>query len=125
MRRLGARGDWLAYARLVTVRGGVDVWAVPDMPCDRPGSTEERVCVLPVGHGRAGSLVCATPAEVHRRGAWARSGEVVAGFAPDGARWAEARVVGSHDVTVMAVEDGVFAATAPGPAGAPLHVRFR
>jgi hypothetical protein len=124
MQRLGSRGDWLAYARLVTTRAGVDVWVVPDMPCDRPGSDEERVCLLAISDGNAGSLLCDTPSDLRRSGASVRSGQVVAGFAPAGARWAEARVAGSRDVTLMAVQDGVFAARVAGDPGAAVSMRF-
>jgi hypothetical protein len=69
-------------------------------------------------------LLCATPADVRERGAWTRIGQVVAGFAPAGARWAEARTPGSSDVRLMAVEDGVFGAAVQGAPGAPVRMRF-
>jgi hypothetical protein len=126
MDRLGARGDWLAYARLVTTRDGVDIWVVPDMPCDRPGSREERVCLLPVRGGHRGDFFCDTLAEAHgERDAWTRSGELVAGFAPAGARWVEARTGRSGDGVLMRVQDGVFGGLIKGPPDAAVALRFR
>ena len=91
------------------------------MPCDRPGLEAERVCLLP----QDGSLLCDTPAALQRRGAWIHAGQVVAGFAPAGARWVEVRVEGSNNVTLIVVENGVFGAVLDGASpGATLDLRF-
>jgi hypothetical protein len=108
MHHLGSRGDWLAHARHVTTRTGLDIWVAPDMPCDRADQRPERVCLLVVADERPGT-VCDTPADIARRSGWVESGRVVAGFAPAGKRTAEIRTVGSNDVKLVAIEHGVFA----------------
>jgi hypothetical protein len=107
MQQLGSRGEWLAHARHLTTRTGLEIWVAPDMPCDRAEQRPERVCVLVVAADRPG-LACSTPGDIARRG-WVQSGRVVAGFAPAGMRTAEIRTVGSNDVELVAIEHGVFA----------------
>jgi hypothetical protein len=107
MRQLGSRGDWLAHARHVTTRTGLEIWVAPDMPCDRADQRPERVCLMVVADDGPGP-VCGIPADMARGGAWLESGRIVAGFATGGARWAEVRTAGSRDVELVGVDHGVF-----------------
>jgi hypothetical protein len=103
------------------------VRVVPDMPCDRAGAKAERICLLPVYDGQGGSLLC--DAQRRERCAsisYVQGGErAIAGFAPAGTRWAEARVGGSNDVELVAVEHGVFGTAVTAGPGATVDVRFR
>jgi hypothetical protein len=107
MKQLGSRGEWLAHARHLTTRTGLEIWVAPDMPCDRADQRPERVCLLVAADDRPGP-VCDTPADIARQGGLVESGRVVAGFAPAGMRTAEVRTVGSNDVELVAIEHGVF-----------------
>ena len=122
MQQLGSDGDWLAHARHLTTRTGVEIWVVPDMPCDRADPRPERVCLLAVADGRAAPLLCATPADIRQHGAWLESGPVSAGFAPADARWAEAKPADSRNVTLMHVDHGVFGSPV---SGTDFSMRFR
>ena len=117
MQELGSGGEWLAHARHATTRTGLELWVAPEMPCD--GAQRERVCLLPEG----GSLLCETLEHIAERGAWNQAGDVVAGFAPAGARVAEVRTAGSNDVALVAVEHGVFGTD--GITGKVTSVRMR
>jgi hypothetical protein len=118
MQQLGLGGDWLAHARHLTTRTGIEIWVVPDMPCDRDDRQPERVCLQADG----GSLLCDTPSRIRAQGVWRQSGQVIAGFAPDGARRAEVRTGERNAVELAAVQDGVFGTATD---GAVVSVRFR
>jgi hypothetical protein len=107
MERLGSRGEWLAHARHLTTRAGLEVWVAPDMPCDRADQRPERVCLLALTDAQP-RFVCETPARIAQQGALIGSDRVVAGFAPAGMRTAEIRTDGSDAVERVPVEHGLF-----------------
>jgi hypothetical protein len=123
MAGLGSRGAWRAHARVVVGRYGVNVWVVPDMPCDRYTGGDERVCLW-VAHG---SLTCDTPAALRRRGVSInfRRGNVVtaAGIAPAGARHAD--VAFGDLIYPFRVRDGVFGALIVKRIDEPVRIAFR
>jgi hypothetical protein len=123
MADLGSHGAWRRYARVVGHRDGVELWVVPDLPCDRPAAAEERVCILPTG----GSLLCDTPDTLRRRGAWIKYGQgaltTVAGIAPAGARYADVRI--RDLVHPFPVRHGVFGGMIVDESGDPAHVTYR
>jgi hypothetical protein len=122
MAQLGSTGTWRPFARAADLRGGLEVWVTPDLPCDRSGAEAERVCILPQG----GSLLCDTPAALERRGAWIeyprREGRGLAGIAPRGTL----RVVWrSGDATAsVPMADRVFGGMITGGPYAKVNVRF-
>jgi hypothetical protein len=119
----GNGGAWRAYARVVTVRDGLKVWVVPDMPCDRATDGPERVCILPTG----GSLLCGRPSSVQRRGISIQFGQgaltTVAGIAPSGVRYADVRV--RDVVDSVPVKDGVFGARIVDRSNDPVDITYR
>jgi hypothetical protein len=123
MADLGSHGAWRDYARVVGQGDGVELWVVPDLPCDRATGGDERVCVLPSG----GSLLCGEPRSVQRRGIWTKYGQgaltTVAGIAPAGARYADVRI--RDLVHPLPVRHGVFGGMIADESGDPAHITYR
>jgi hypothetical protein len=123
MARLGSRGAWRSHARVVEGRDGVNVWVVPDMPCDRYTGGDERVCLWVA----RGNLACDAPAALRRRGVSInfRRGNVVtvAGIAPAGARHAD--VAFGDLIYPFRVRDGVFGALVVKRIDGPVRIAYR
>lgn len=116
MAEAGARGAWRPFARSVQGQDGLEIWVVPSLACDNPRDTADRPCLVLLRDGRWAGYTCRDPTGIRTHGTWiivpVDGGLAVAGFAPAGATYVEARRDGAapHQVPVIA---GVYAGELP------------
>jgi hypothetical protein len=118
-----ARGAWRSYARRVTTVTGLEVWLVPQLPCDVPGLVGERVCAMPEG----GGMLCDWPAVIAEDGLVVRyrrgNLQSAVGVMPT---WAKSvRVEMAHLIMPIEPVARVFSGSLRTLPGERLRVRFR